>query len=425
MSNTSSPLKMSNTPQQITLPQASEFGIESSRAEQIKAQFEPMLNKMAELEQQYNAIQREAEKGITAEISEAAKELRMQYVKVRTGTAKIHKEQKAFYLAAGRFVDGWKNTQEFASKGIEAKLLEIEMHQQRIEEARKEKLRSDRWALLQPYKDEEPAGLADMEEDVFNAYLTIAKQQNQDRIEAEARAEAERQRRELADKRERDILHLRNFWPEQMPDLGDISAEVFSDIVKGCEAREKEYIAEQERIARERAELERKAQQEAKAREAERKAAQEREAKLLAEAEAIRKAAEQKAEAERKAAAERERKAREEAEARERAVLEEAKRREEAAREQARKEAEEAARKEAERIEAERIAKEAEEAKQRELEAKKREARSDAAKLIEIAQYRPEMPSLKSPDAQWIAEEYLKLLSRAEQWVKNQVETKL
>lgn len=407
-----------NTSAPLQLPQAAEFGIESSRAEQIKAQFEPMLNKMSELEEQYNAIQRQAKHGITAELSAAAKELRLQYVKVRTGTAKIHKEQKAFYLAAGRFVDGWKNTQEFASKGIEANLLEIELHQQRIEEARKEKLRADRWALIQPYKDEEPAGLADMEEDVFNAYLTIAKQQHQDRIEAEARAEAERQRRELADKRERDILHLRNFWPDQMPDLGEISAEVFADIVKGCQQREKEYIAEQERIARERAELERKAEEERKAREAdrkaaeaerkaaieaERKAAEQREAKLREVTEAIRKAAEQerraaeqKAEAERKAAAE-----------------------------QARKEAEEAARIEAERIEAERIAKEAEEAKQRAKEAKEREARSDAAKLLEVAQYRPEMPNLKSSDAQWIAEEYLKLLSRAEDWVKNQIESKL
>ena len=77
-----------NTSAPLQLPQAAEFGIESSRAEQIKAQFEPMLNKMSELEEQYNAIQRQAKQGITAELSESAKELRLQYVKVRTGTAR-------------------------------------------------------------------------------------------------------------------------------------------------------------------------------------------------------------------------------------------------------------------------------------------------------------------------------------------------
>lgn len=397
--------------QDLSLPTADEFGIESTRAAQIQAQFEPMLAKMTELEKQYNVIQAQAKEGITPELSEQAKELRLQYVKVRTGTAAIHKEQKAFYLAAGRFVDGWKNTQAFASKGIEANLLEIELHQERIEQQRKEKLRADRWALLQPFKEEEPAGLSDMEEDVFNAYLTIAKQQHQDRIEAEARAEAERQRRELADKRERDILHLRNFWPEQMPDLGDISAEVFADLVKGCQQREKEYIAEQERIARERAELERKAKQEAEAREAERKAAQQREAELLAQAEA-----------ERKAAAERERAAieaaKKEAEQREAQARKEAEQREKAAREKALKEA---ARKEQERIKAEQERIEQEQRKAAELDAK----RSDAEKLLEIAQYRPELPSFKSNDAQWIAEEYLKLLFRADKWVKEQVKQKL
>jgi len=37
------------------------------------------------------------------------KELRLKYMKIRTATLDIHKKQKAFYLAGGRFVDGWMN----------------------------------------------------------------------------------------------------------------------------------------------------------------------------------------------------------------------------------------------------------------------------------------------------------------------------
>jgi hypothetical protein len=47
-------------------------------------------------------------------------------MKIRTATLDIHKKQKAFYLAGGKFVDGWKNAQHFASMGKEEKLEEIE-----------------------------------------------------------------------------------------------------------------------------------------------------------------------------------------------------------------------------------------------------------------------------------------------------------
>ena len=97
---------------------ASEFGIEESKAKQIQEQFQPMLDKMVNLEKQAN----EVFKLPIETASVKAKEVRLQYVKVRTGTAEIHKEQKAFYLQAGRFVDGWKNAQLFASQGIDPQL---------------------------------------------------------------------------------------------------------------------------------------------------------------------------------------------------------------------------------------------------------------------------------------------------------------
>ena len=113
---------------------AEDYGLQATEAKQVEAAFIPMLNKMAELEDQYNAIT--ATEVMTPKVCEAAKELRLKYVKVRTGTAEIHKKAKAYYLAGGRFVDGWKNAQAFASQGKEEKLIEIEKHFERIEEER-------------------------------------------------------------------------------------------------------------------------------------------------------------------------------------------------------------------------------------------------------------------------------------------------
>ena len=116
-----------------------EYGLEESKATQIAAQFQPMLEKMQELEIEFNAV---ICMDSGPEKVAAAKECRMKYVKVRTGTAEIHKGQKAFYLAGGRYVDGWKNAQIFASQGNEDKLSEIEHEAARIEAAKIEDLRS-------------------------------------------------------------------------------------------------------------------------------------------------------------------------------------------------------------------------------------------------------------------------------------------
>ena len=80
---------------------ASEYGLEEIKAQQIEAQFKPMLEKMSALEREYNEV---IKLEVSGETCAKAKELRLKYVKVRTGTAAIHTQQKAFYLAGGRYV---------------------------------------------------------------------------------------------------------------------------------------------------------------------------------------------------------------------------------------------------------------------------------------------------------------------------------
>jgi hypothetical protein len=168
---------------------AEDFGIEETRAKQIADQFKPMLTLMEELEVEYNeVIKLPVEEFMT---SKRAKELRLRYVKVRTGTAAIHKQQKDFYLQAGRYIDGWKNAQLFASQGIEDKLESIEKYAENKEKERIAKVQAEREALLAPYglQNLETLNLGAMNDDVWNNFLTGTKTTHDQKVQAEKKAE--------------------------------------------------------------------------------------------------------------------------------------------------------------------------------------------------------------------------------------------
>ena len=168
---------------------ASDYGLEESKANEIKSLFMPMLTKMDELEVQYNEVLKQE---INPETCQMAKDLRLSYVKVRTGTEKIHKELKAFYLNGGRFVDAFKNTQAFASGEKEKTLQSIADHFETMERERIENLRILRFEALSPYTNIEPLSLGSMEPDVFNNYLVGMKLTHEQIIAAEKKAEEDR-----------------------------------------------------------------------------------------------------------------------------------------------------------------------------------------------------------------------------------------
>jgi len=168
---------------------ASDYGLEETKAQEIKAMFVPMLNKMDELEVQYNDI---LKRPIDPETCQMASDLRKSYVKTRTGTDEIHKKLKAFYLNGGRFVDAFKNAQLFASGEKEKTLKAIEDHFENQEKERLEKLRTDRVELLKPYTEIEPLALGHMEQAVFDNLLIGFKDAYEKRIAAEKKAEEDR-----------------------------------------------------------------------------------------------------------------------------------------------------------------------------------------------------------------------------------------
>jgi hypothetical protein len=180
---------------------ASDYGLDSTKAQEIEAMFKPMLEKMTALETEYNEV---LKLEISPETCQSAKELRLKYVKVRTATAEIHKQLKEFYLKGGRFVDGWKNAQLFASQQIEDTLKKIETHYEIIEAERKAKLKEERTALIQPYvEDVNTFMLQEMTEEAFQILLKGTEMQYKARIEAEKKAEEERIAKEKADVEER------------------------------------------------------------------------------------------------------------------------------------------------------------------------------------------------------------------------------
>jgi len=178
-----------------------EYGITESKASEIHSLFVPMLNKMVDLEGEYNDI---TSQEVTEDLCKQAKALRNKYVKVRTGTAEIHKKLKEFYLNGGRFVDGFKRAQITASEGIEDKLKEIETHFEKIEAKRIEKIGNERIDILSVYMDRELLdckSLAEMGDDVFEAYKSAKKTafENalaEERAVAEAEAKAKKEREE-------------------------------------------------------------------------------------------------------------------------------------------------------------------------------------------------------------------------------------
>jgi hypothetical protein len=160
---------------------AVEFGIEESKAKEVSALYKPMLDKMEELEGEFNEV-------VNLEMSvdkvKRAKVLRSQYVKTRTGTAKVHKSLKSNILKVGKFIDGWKNSQALTCEGYETTLKEIETHYENVEKLRVELLNTSRADEIRDLVDVIPNELGLMSDDVWNMYLKGLKEQVRRDLEA-------------------------------------------------------------------------------------------------------------------------------------------------------------------------------------------------------------------------------------------------
>lgn len=261
-----------------------EFGLEDQQVQTIEQAFAPKIAERDGLVEIYKSV---ISKELTPELCSEAKQVRLKLVKVRTGIADIHRTQKAFFLAAGRFVDAWKNKETEPVEQMESNLKEIEEHFINLEKQRKAQLEIERTQQLHQYTEIMPVGLADMQQDVFDAYLNAQKTAHEARIEAERKAEADRIAREKAEAEERERIRKENEQLKKEAGERERKAEderkthqdEFEKQRKESEAKQK-AIEDAARIEREKAEAERaKLQAELKAKadaEAKAKAEQER-----------------------------------------------------------------------------------------------------------------------------------------------------
>lgn len=255
---------MTTKTQEIVQINPAEYGLEESKAKEIQAAFEPMLQKMTELEGEFNEIMK---LDVSPETCAKAKGIRLKYVKIRTGTAEIHKEWKAFYLSGGRFVDGWKNAQLFASQGKEDKLKAIEEHYERIKAEKIEGLRIDREKALEPFEVETEHTLVGlMSEEVWLNYFNGVKAAHEQKIAAEKKVEADKIAKEKAEKEEQERIRKEN-----------------EKLKLEAEAKEKQLAEERAKAETERKALEEKARKEREAAEAQARKEAEAKAKIEAE----------------------------------------------------------------------------------------------------------------------------------------------
>lgn len=166
-----------------------EFGLKETEVITIEQAFLPKIQEREALSVIYKEL---ITKELTPELCKRSKEIRLKLVKVRTGIAEIHKSQKSYFLAAGKFVDAWKNKETLPVEQMEEKLYEIETYYERMERERSEKLESERLEKVKVYTDFPAANLYLMSDETFDAYLTGCKVAYEAKIEAERKAEKER-----------------------------------------------------------------------------------------------------------------------------------------------------------------------------------------------------------------------------------------
>ena len=295
---------------ELVVVDMSQYGLEETKAAEIRRDFDAVLKIAEELEGDVNNVVSDASDGITEEVCKKARAVRLKLVKVRTGIAQVHKERKAFFLSGGRAVDGLKNAYTHAVEGNEAKLKAIETHFENIEKERIEKLQRIRSEDLQEFEpDYIPENLGSMNDSVWLNYFNGVGLSYKQRKSAEAKAKAERKSAEAKAKADRIA--------EEKAEVEERERIAKENVRLKADADERERRETAERKAREATERQRleleakeKSEREAKAK-AEQGKRDKLEADRLAKEEAERKRIEaerrkEREEAEAKLAAERE-----------------------------------------------------------------------------------------------------------------------
>ncbi len=194
---------------QLTIIDHKEYGLDESKANSILEKFEPLQTKMAELEGEYQEI-------IAMEVSDPiaelkAKELGKKYMKIRTGRNAIHKEEKDFFLNAGRFIDRIKNDANASTIEHEDKLEVIAKYHANLEAQKIKDLESGRLLKLKEFDfDGSLLNLGLMDESVWLSFLSGTKLEYENKLAIAKQVEEDRIKKEKEEQEAREIQAKEN-----------------------------------------------------------------------------------------------------------------------------------------------------------------------------------------------------------------------
>ena len=227
-------------------------GLEESKAAQIKAVFQPMVEMLESFEAKYKEV---VKLEISPDKCKEAKRLRISIARVRIDADKVRKVQKEKSLREGKAIDGVNNILKFAVMDKEEKLKDIETHYERIEEAKKAQLQIDRVAELERYEaDGEFVDLGNMPDDIWKNYLAGVKNNYESIKDAERKAEEDRIEAERIDKlhaeRKNSIMDFWQFIPDEMKttNFGMLTDEMFKAMLETAKVEKTDYDIEQTQI---------------------------------------------------------------------------------------------------------------------------------------------------------------------------------
>jgi len=263
------------------LEKITEIGVPKTDAEKIVSSFGEVAETMSELEKELWEINTHTE--VTKSLCDKARSVRLQYVKARTAGDRIHKELKEGLLLRTRAIDGVRNVYKLKCTEIETKLKDIELHFEKIEEAKLDKLFAERVEKLSKYvEDTSIYNLRDMSEIGFNELLLTSKVAHETRLKEEKEAEEARAAKEKADAEEAERIRKEN---EQLK--ADAEARE-AELAKEREAQAKKDKIEADRLKKLQDEIDAKNKADADrlAKEAEEKAKADAEVKAQQEADA-------------------------------------------------------------------------------------------------------------------------------------------
>lgn len=265
-----------------------QFGIEEQQAVNLTAGLKPYIDERKSLIDEFEKIK---DLPLTQENIPTFKALRLKFRDNRTkGINKWHETTKQVPLRMGQLIDAIKRAENQINETHEEFLEKGEKHFELLEQQRTEQLQKNRAEQLSKYvEDAHERRLSDMDDDVWNAYLSTKKKEHEDRIEAEKQAELDRIAKEKAEKLHKERREkILPYWDyvedkQHVYDLSILSDEVFDKLLKSGKDRKTEYEAKQERIRLDNERLKKEAEAKEKELEKERLKAKAEADKLKAE----------------------------------------------------------------------------------------------------------------------------------------------